>query len=47
VQRVKVAIGSIEKGYVTINSGLENVKAVIVSGSAYLNEGSQIRIADR
>ncbi|WP_336516995.1 efflux RND transporter periplasmic adaptor subunit [Pollutibacter soli] len=47
VQKVKVGIGSIEKDYVTINSGLENVKAVIVSGSAYLNEGSQIRIANR
>lgn len=46
VQKVKVGIGSIEKNYVTITSGLENIKSVIVSGSAYLNEGSQIRIVN-
>lgn len=46
VQKVKVGISSIEKGHVIVSSGLEDVKAVIISGSAYLNEGSQISVTN-
>lgn len=46
VQKVKVEIRAIEKGQVVVSGGLENVKSVIVSGSAYLNEGSQIKVSN-
>src|SRR4030095_3375814 len=41
-QKAKVQISKIENGKVIITGGLENVKALIVSGSAYLNDGSKI-----
>ncbi len=44
-QKRKVEISKIENGKVIISSGLENVKALIVSGSAYLNEGSKIKVS--
>ncbi len=42
--KVKVQIGKIEKGKIIIQAGLEQAKALIVSGNAYLNDGSKIRI---
>jgi RND family efflux transporter MFP subunit len=42
--KVKVKVGSIDKGDVAIISGLERAKALITSGSAYLKEGSSIKI---
>lgn len=44
-QKIKVDIAKIENGKVIISGGLENVKALIVSGSAYLNEGSKIKVS--
>ena len=44
VHKVPVQIGSIEKDVVIILSGLEDVKWLITSGSAYLKEGTQITI---
>ncbi|MGN6490793.1 MAG: efflux RND transporter periplasmic adaptor subunit [Agriterribacter sp.] len=43
-QKVKVQVSKIESGKVIIASGLENAKALIVSGSAYLNDGSKINV---
>lgn len=43
-EKVKVTIGGVEKGSVTITSGLESSKALIVSGNAYLKERSAIKI---
>jgi len=42
--RVKVSITSIQNGRININSGLEHAGALIISGSAYLDEGSSIKI---
>jgi len=44
VQKVKVQIGTVAEGAVLITGGLEQAKAVIVNGNAYLNEGSSITI---
>ncbi|MGN6436830.1 MAG: efflux RND transporter periplasmic adaptor subunit [Agriterribacter sp.] len=43
-QKVKVQVSKIESGKVIIASGLEQAKALIVSGSAYLNDGSKINV---
>ncbi len=42
--KIKVQIGKVEKGKVIVNAGLEQAKALIVSGNAYLNDGSKIKI---
>lgn len=42
VQKIKVHIDRISHGKVVINKGLEEVKYIVVSGSAYLKEGSKI-----
>ncbi len=42
--KVKVKVGSIDNGTATIISGLETSKALIISGSAYLKEGSALKI---
>ena len=44
VQKVKVNIADIMEDKVLIDFGLENAKALITSGSAYLNEKTQIKI---
>lgn len=41
-----VVISGIEKDYVLISSGLENAKALITSGSAYLRDNSAIRVVE-
>jgi RND family efflux transporter MFP subunit len=43
-QKVKVQVDKIENGKVIVSGGLENAKALIISGSAYLNEGSRIKV---
>ena len=43
-EKVSVVIGSIDKDEVIIVAGLENKKNLIVTGSAYLKDGSSIRI---
>ncbi len=45
-QRVKVNIADILEDKVLINSGLENMKAIITSGSAYLTDNSKIKVAN-
>ena len=45
-EKVKVNIFTLEKDSVYINKGLDNYKYLIVSGSAYLNNNSQIKIDD-
>jgi RND family efflux transporter MFP subunit len=42
--KVKVKVGSIDNGAATIIAGLETAKALVISGSAYLKEGSPIKI---
>ncbi len=42
--KVEVNIFSLDKDSVYINQGLENYKYLIVSGSAYLNNDSQIKV---
>jgi RND family efflux transporter MFP subunit len=42
--KVQVKVAGIEKDYVVIQSGLEDVKWLITSGSAYLKEGAPIKI---
>ncbi len=43
VERVNVVVGSIERNEVIVISGLAEKKHLIVSGSAYLKDGSSIR----
>lgn len=43
-QKIKVQVSKIESGKVIIASGLEQAKSLIVSGSAYLNDGSKINV---
>lgn len=43
-QKVKIQVDKIENGQVIVSGGLENAKALIISGSAYLNEGSKLRV---
>lgn len=43
-RKVEVEIGAIQKDNILISSGLENHKALIVSGSPYLKEGSKIKV---
>jgi RND family efflux transporter MFP subunit len=44
--KVSVAIGNVEKDNVVIVAGLENVKTLIISGSAYLKDGASIKIIE-
>jgi len=43
-QKIKVQVDKIENGKIMVHGGLENVKALIVSGSAYLNDGTKIKV---
>ena len=43
-QKVKVQLGAIQNDKISISGGLENAAALIVSGSAYLTDGSKIKI---
>jgi hypothetical protein len=43
-KKIKVEISRIEHNGVVIDKGLENVQYLIVSGSAYLKDGSAIRV---
>lgn len=44
VRKMKVNIVEVRENNVLISEGLENSKALITSGSAYLNHGSSIRV---
>ncbi|MEY4929808.1 MAG: hypothetical protein RI909_532 [Bacteroidota bacterium] len=44
--KVDVVVGNIEKDLVTIVAGLEHVKTLIISGSAYLKDGSVIKVIE-
>lgn len=46
-QRIKVQIVSIEKNTVTVESGLEQARGLIVAGSPYLVDGSPIQIKSK
>jgi RND family efflux transporter MFP subunit len=43
-QKIKIQVDKIENGKVIVSGGLESAKALIISGSAYLNDGSKINI---
>lgn len=43
-RKVKVQVARVASNQVMISGGLEGVKALIISGSAYLNDGSTIRV---
>lgn len=43
-KKIRVVIGRIEKNYVTILSGLDSARFLIISGSAYLKDGSLISV---
>jgi RND family efflux transporter MFP subunit len=43
-QKQRVEVGRVDKEAVWIESGLENARALIISGSAYLNHGSPIKV---
>jgi len=45
-RKVKVEVSHVDKNAVWISSGLENAARLIVSGSAYLNDGSAIQVLD-
>lgn len=45
-QKVPVIVSRIESGSVIVKSGLENVEHIIVSGNAYLKDGSTIKIGE-
>lgn len=44
VSKVKVSIAGMEKDKVIISDGLQDSKAIVISGSAYLNDKSSIRV---
>lgn len=44
--RIPVTIGGMDKDHVIISKGLQNAGALIISGSAYLTEGSRITIVN-
>lgn len=46
-KKVKVNIFTLEKDSVYINHGLDNYKYLIVSGSAYLNNNSEIKVDNK
>lgn len=43
-QKIKIQVDKIENGKIIVSGGLENVKALIVSGNAYLNDGAKIKV---
>lgn len=43
-EKVKVTIASMEKDRIWISDGLQNARSLIISGSAYLNDKSKIKI---
>ena len=43
-KKVKVQIGKITQTSIQVLGGLENYKSLIVSGSAYLSDGSTIQV---
>jgi len=43
-QKVKVQLGAIQNDKISITGGLENATGLIVSGSAYLTDGSKIKV---
>lgn len=43
-KKVPVSIGEVQRDHVRITGGLENVKLLIISGSAYLRDGSLISV---
>lgn len=45
-QKVKVQLGAIQNDKINISGGLENASSLIVSGSAYLTDGSKIKIVN-
>ena len=45
-RKVKIKIAHLFNHKVAVSSGLEEVKAVITSGSSYLNDGSKIKVVD-
>lgn len=42
VQKVKINIADMLEDNILVNGGLENAKALVITGSAYLNDGSEI-----
>jgi RND family efflux transporter MFP subunit len=47
VRKAAVTIGEIDHNHVVITSGLEDAKAIVVAGSAYLRDNSPIRIIEK
>ncbi len=43
-KKVKVQLGLIQKDKIAVTGGLENASSVIISGSAYLTDGSKIKV---
>lgn len=43
-QKIKVKLGAIQNDKITISGGLENASGLIISGSAYLTDGSKIKV---
>ena len=43
-RKVEVTVGDFKKDRVLVTAGLEQAKYLIVSGSPYLNEGSEIKV---
>ncbi len=44
VQRVPIVIDQFDEGHIVVKQGLERVRAIVVSNSAFLNESSTIQI---
>jgi len=43
-QKVRVQLGAIQNDKISISGGLENATSLIISGSAYLTDGSKIKV---
>jgi len=43
-RRIPVTIGRIERDHIVVTGGLEDARALVVSGSPYLRDGSTITV---
>jgi hypothetical protein len=46
-RKARVTVAGIDHEHVLVSSGLENAKALVISGSAYLRDNSPIQIIQK
>lgn len=45
-RRVEISVDAVQQDKVLVSAGLENARSLIISGSAYLTDGSPIKVVD-